>query len=290
MSNIFDDNRYARTYGAAVGEAGAIIELTINVDQPIELGDFVRSFTALASEYERFAKEREPDTRNHATLYVSQVRQGSIIADLVPALNTFAAIADHMGHIVTVEDFVRRYGGRLLAYARAGGRVEDASKQELKDFNAQVAAIANHPGSTLEMAAIDVRDGKRRIRAAFKFNTTQARMIQDQTEIHAVEIEHANRSDHERVLMVFTRSDVGTPPVGQGTGERVRIESLSTQSRPLIYASDLAESAIKHHIVDAEENVFKKGFVVDVNVENRNGKPWAYRVTALHQVIDIDDD
>jgi hypothetical protein len=41
---------------------------------------------------------------------------------------------------------------------------------------------------------------------------------------------------------------------------------------------------------EADDNVYKKGFVVDVNVQLVNGKPAAYRVTNVHQVIDLPSD
>jgi hypothetical protein len=37
----------------------------------------------------------------------------------------------------------------------------------------------------------------------------------------------------------------------------------------------------------ADENVFKKGFVVDVNVRSIGGRPIAYAVTNVHQIIDL---
>ena len=40
----------------------------------------------------------------------------------------------------------------------------------------------------------------------------------------------------------------------------------------------------------ASENIFKKGFVVDVDIETRQGRPVAYRVKNVHQVIDLPDD
>jgi len=58
----------------------------------------------------------------------------------------------------------------------------------------------------------------------------------------------------------------------------------------LIYASDLAEQRITHEITEADDNVYKKGLVVDVNVEMRAGKPVAYRVTNFHDIIDLPDD
>ena len=41
---------------------------------------------------------------------------------------------------------------------------------------------------------------------------------------------------------------------------------------------------------DAEENIYHKGFVVDVNLQTRGGKPVAYAITHVHQVIDLPQD
>ncbi len=90
--------------------------------------------------------------------------------------------------------------------------------------------------------------------------------------------------------MIFTRSDIGTAQVGKPSGERVKIEEISAKPLALIYASDLAEQRIKHEIREADDNVYEKGFVVDVNVRSSNGKPAAYAVTHVHQVIDLPDD
>jgi hypothetical protein len=57
----------------------------------------------------------------------------------------------------------------------------------------------------------------------------------------------------------------------------------------LVYASELAEERIKHEIREAEDNLFKKGFVVDVNIVTKSGKAVAYRVTNLHHLIDPPD-
>jgi hypothetical protein len=55
--------------------------------------------------------------------------------------------------------------------------------------------------------------------------------------------------------------------MGKRTGERVAIEEISPRDLPLIYASDLAEQRIKHEVREADDNVYKKGFIVDVNVQ-----------------------
>lgn len=285
------DNGQLRPYAQAMERGQPYIRLRLEVPEAIELGNFVSAFTSLAGEYDRYMRGHHPATAPDASLFVSEVRKGSIEAILIPMLATLPAVVDNMSQVLTVEDFVRRYGARLSRFLRpTPAPREDTTKSELKDFAEQVAAIASVPGSNIEIAAIEIKDGDHKVKAAIKFNTTQAREIEENVAVANKALEHRSRADHSRVLMVFTRSDVTTVAVGKSTGERVKIESLSDRSLPLIYASELAEEQIKHEITEAEDNVFKKGFVVDVNVESRQGRPVAYRVTHLHQVIDIEDD
>lgn len=266
------------------------ISLKLDVPNAVELGDFVAAFTSLASEFDRFVRGADPNAAGKATLFVREVRQSSILAILIPWLPTLAVIADDMGRVLVVEQFVKLYGRRLGLFAHPKPDVPaDTKLNELKDFSEQVAAIANNPGSTLEIAAIEVTDGEHITKAAFKFDTSQARTIRDQVGIARQRIEQRGGETSERVLMVFTRTDIGTPALGQNTVERVKIEFLSDKSLPLVYASDLAEERIKYEITEARDNVYKKGFMVDVIVETRNGKPVAYKVAHVHQVIDLED-
>ena len=68
------------------------------------------------------------------------------------------------------------------------------------------------------------------------------------------------------------------------------IEAISEKYRPLVYASKLAADRIKDEIRNSPGNIYKKGFDVDVNVETKQGRPVAYRVTHVHDVIDMADD
>ncbi|WP_125469945.1 hypothetical protein [Caulobacter vibrioides] len=287
------DNSKLRSYGAAMEHGQPFIRLRLDVKEPIELTDFVSTFTSVAAEYERFIKTERPDRPGEATLFVKEVRAGSIIADLVPFLATAGGaetIVKVLDGANTVAEFVEHYGGRLSAFLKPGGRVEGAGKGELKDFYDQVAAVAATPQSSLEIAAFEIENGAYKAKAAFKFDTSQAREIRERVEEQKVLVDHKSGANHPRVLMVFTRSDVRSQAIGKRSGELVKIEALSPKSLPLIYASELAEQQIKHEITEAEDNVFKKGFVVDVSAEVRGGKMIAYRVTELHQVIDLDDE
>lgn len=285
------DNVEWRTYAAAMERGQSVIELKLDVEQAIELDDFVGAFTALGAEYDRFMRQVHPDVKADASLYVKQVEKGSIIAHLVPWIPVMVMTASHMEQALIMEDFVRRWGGRLTSYLRPGGRVEDATKGELSDMIDQVAAIANNPGSNLQLAVVKLKNGEKTATASFKFDTSESRAIRDRALEHKREIDHQSHTPHSRVLMVFTRSDVKTVPIGKKSGELVEVEQIEPgRSLPLIYASDLAEERIKHEIREAEDNVYKKGFIVDVDVTTRRGRSVGYSVLNFHQVIDLPDD
>src|SRR5579864_2600091 len=101
------DSPELSAYARAMAGGEPYIEMTLNVDQPIELSDFVTAFTALGAEYDRFARATEHD--EHATLYVSEVRPGSIKAILLPILHVLGVTGDIAGRVVALEEFVRRY-------------------------------------------------------------------------------------------------------------------------------------------------------------------------------------
>lgn len=153
-----------------------------------------------------------------------------------------------------------------------------------------VTAIANDPDGRATLQAVAFEDGAKKVKAAISFDTSEAREAQRQIEAQRRSLETSSSADHQRMLMVFTQSNVKDVATGKRTGERVLIEDISQRDLPLIYASELAEQRIKHEVRDADENVYKKGFIVDVNVQLAGGRPAGYRVTNLHQVIDLPSD
>jgi len=273
-----------------MGEHPAHIILNLKTKEPIELGDFVGAFVALGNDYERFTSERGIDDKGEAKIYVKEVRAGSIEADLIPWLSIFAPFIADMEKAIIVEDFVRRWGARLIDLLQGNKSELPSSSSELKDWSRMVEAIANDPDGKATISAAVFEDGKREIRAAVEFDTHQARKALAVIEERRKELELQGVEPYQRALMVFTRSDVNDADINKRSGERVKIEEIHNRSLALMYGSELAEDRIKHEIREADENVFKKGFVVDVMVKLRNGNPVAYSVVHVHDVIDLPDD
>ena len=273
----------------AVG--GAHIIITLDTKEPIEIGDFVSVFTSVSNQYVKFISANYPELTPDAKLFVREIKEGSIIADLIPFAPLFgaAAIVPILTQMDAIIEFVQKYGGKIKKYINKKDE-NSASPSDLKDFLGTVKAIANDPNGKAALEAAHFADDKREIRASLVFSTPDARAALEAIEEHQRRLETRDHETQTRVLMAFTQSNIKNSPVEKRTGERVVIEDISPSDLPLVYASDLAERKIKHEIREADENVFKKGFIVDVSVLRKNDKPAAYRVTNLHQVIDLPGD
>lgn len=282
--NNLRDNLDCPTYLQLMAESRAQIVLNLSLDQPAELNDFVGAFVALSSQFERFIRAAHPDLTSDARVFVREIRPGSIEAVLLPLLT----VIDTMDKVRIVTEFVEFYRKRISFYLKSGGRAPDASRGELQDLLDTVEVVANDPKGQSRIQAVEFEDKKTGVRAALKFDTKQARRAREQLLEHKREIETPNPVEHERVLMWFKRTDIGDATVGKRSGERVVIESISPKDLPLIYASELAEQRIKSEIRESSDNIFKKGFSVDVRVDTRGDRPVSYSVTQVHQIIDLD--
>ena len=94
----------------------------------------------------------------------------------------------------------------------------------------------------------------------------------------------------KNVLMVFWQSNLKEADIGKRSGEKVLIEDVTRTPLAIVYDSDLAEEKIKGIIRDGDQNIYKLGFYVTCRVERLNDRPVAYRISEVHDVIELPDD
>ncbi|MBB4096977.1 hypothetical protein [Sphingomonas kyeonggiensis] len=268
-----------------MGDDSAHVRLTLDTDEPISLSDFVGTFVGIESQFEKFIAAQRPDLRGESEFFVKEVRKGSIEADLIvlAAISAGAGFPELPGLIDALDKtqiltkFVGDLRDRIAPYFIRGGRDPKASKSDLSDFYKVVSAMVRDPKGRMNLETAVYEDGKRDVRAAFKFSSSDARTAQGEISEHRRELEAKSDSDYERVLLRFVRPSVEKGKPGKKGGERGVIEKLHKRALPIVYASDLAEQRIRHEKLQVEGNVFRTLFDVDVNVElNANGKPLAY--------------
>jgi hypothetical protein len=277
-------------YFQLMSEHPAHLTLKLDTSEPVEIGDFVGAFTSLANEFERYVETTYPGAKADTRFYVKEVRNGCIEADLVTGIhNLVTAAITHMDQILILEEFVRRWGVQFRWL-----RDNDAPKgelettQQLRDFYKAAKSISCDPTASHRLEAAIFDDGNKKIRAAFQFTSIEARTVEQNIEDRQKLLSASTTEQRKRVLMVYTRTDVHDATINKKSGERVVIQDISPKDFSVMYASEMAEQEIREQIRDADENVYKKGFVVDVIIQMLGDKISAYAVSAFHSVIDLD--
>lgn len=258
----------------------------IDTQNFVELSDFVGSLVGIENQFNKYLQSQRLESECDAKFLVRELRKGSLIVEIIPVL---LPLLETVQHVSLIDDFLTKWSERIERYFEKGGRDETANRSDLSDVVGAVVAIANDPDGTAQLDYVSHRDGVKQTETIFKFKTADAKTAIQELEFHQIELEAVDDINHARVSMFFERASRSIAKVGKRSGERVVIEVISKEPKSLIYASQLAEEQIKDELVNADENLFKKAFIVDVNTELRNGKPWAYRVTHLHQVIPFDE-
>ena len=274
------------SYSGLMKDGAAYLELKIDLQEPAELFDLVRAFTSLGKQFDDYIKTEHPDYAGETKIYVKQIRQGSIIAELLPIIQP---LIQNMDSVIIIDQFIERYGGRLNKYMR-GSKDETASKSDIDDIMGQVTAIAKDPNGSVALSSVEIDKTKTRIRASIKFNSEESRRIEDAAYSHKRQIEAKAYETINNSLMVFWQSNLKETDVGKRTGEKVIVEDVHGKPLAVVYDSDLAEDRIKHETKSGDRNLYKLGFYIDGRVERLNGRPVAIRVAEVHTIIDLPDD
>lgn len=260
--------------------------LTIDTQQPVEISDFIGVLNGINNQFNKFVKDNYPDIQDSSKFYLTEVRKGSAVMDLLPSLYP---LIEHINHANIIDTFVTSWGTRLTTYFSEKGRDKKATKSDLKDVLDTVKAIASDPQAKQSIEYVKHVDGIKKTKTIIKFETPQAKTALIEASEHIIELEAINNAEHERVTMFFERPSKIDSSIGRRSGEKVIIEDISSKSKPLIYASEMAEQRIKHELNNSDDNPFKKAFIVDVNVEMRKDTIWAYKITHVHQIIPVEE-
>lgn len=270
------------SYSDVMGASDAYFEVTLDLSDPIEVGDFAAFFAGLAGQFDDWLASTHPDLKGTAKLYVREVRHGSIVAQMFPFIQDAIGVMD--GTLIVLgfgAIFSKRIRGLI-----AGHFISDGKKSDIKQVGQTIRGVAHDKDGDFRLKSFTYEKGLWKERVELEFNTKEARQAVATLELQKRSLDKKDHVDYERVLMRFTRSDIGDAEVGKRSGELAVIEHIQAKPLPIAYGSELAEERLKDEIRD-HESVYYKGFVVDVNVEQSNGRNVAYSVTHVHQVIDL---
>lgn len=275
----------AISYSQLMREGNSYLTITLDLEEPIEIGDFAALFAGMGGQFDAYLKENFPDLKGRAQMYVKEVRKGSVVADLMPNIPD---LIGYMDGILIVLGFGSLFSKRVRALV-AGKHLDDASKADLKEIGKTIRALSNDTGGQMTVESVKYEQGVWHKHVEISLSTVEARKAEDTIAEQKKLLDSVSNVDHERVLLTFERSRKSDTELDK-TGELVVIEEINEKPKALIYGSGMVEQEIKHEIREADDNIYKKGFIVDANVRLRSGRIVGYVVTHVHQIIDLPDD
>ena len=247
------------------------LEVGYKYGEPIALRALTNSLNSFAAEYN--AAQKRADSKfagKEAQLYVSRIREGSIIAELTPyvlagktLMENSNTVLDFCGHLKAGLDFLQ---GLKETW-------DEGNKKSAENLAKIVAPAAHDPAATVTFQApVTVGSG-----ATFNLtiNYTGAEKIQKRAKTYIQELEApAENIVYETELSWYqARNDVLSK-----SGDRAIIEALSEKPVKVMFATD----AIKNQILAEDHNLFKRAYVVDVVAEFRGKSPKLYRIIKIH--------
>lgn len=249
--------------------------------KPIEMKDFVATMNSLAYLFEGFVKENADSTEGRkAKLYVEKIEQGCIEIFLQEVVTACA--------IPFIENFnpimcFAEYLGGLVKNAILGRNETKLSISELKALSDLFSINAADPHGITEFGAIK-RDNPNYSFNNCTFNFQDSNTAQNQVKraIEEKELESPTEKVYERQLMTIfqMRRNMDT-----NTGNKATIDVLSKKPLSIVFETD----ELKRQILNNDENPTKQAYLVDVVIQTIGGKPVAYKVMALHDVIPMED-
>jgi hypothetical protein len=267
-------------------EGTPFVELRIDLKEPAELSKLVGFFASIANQFETFIKKEHPNLKGGAQLFVKDIRQGSIIVELIPVI---LPLIENMDRLLVIDGFVRRFGGLINLYT-TGQKQEDLPKNEIKDLMNAVTLIATDPDAKSVISSVEFHQTKATTRFAIEFDTQGAKKAEETLEQQRLAIDLAAYEVFENKMLVFVRTSVKAAKTGERTDLKAIIEAIHPKPLSVTYETDLARERIEAEIREDELNVYRKGFFVDVYAERLRGKPVAYRISAVRDIITLPDE
>ena len=129
---------------------GAHLTVTLDLKDPIELGDFARLFAAVGDQFEAHIQLEHPDLEGEVKFYIVEIRDGSIIADIVPMVRDLIGIADD---VLIVAGFAKRIRTLVNRYTK-GEKDPGATKKDLDDVVDLCRSVAHDTEGTARIESV----------------------------------------------------------------------------------------------------------------------------------------
>lgn len=270
----------------------ARLQLHLEISRPVELVELTLAFSSFARQYRKYLlrnmkQSRKDITDDDVKLYVTEIRSGSIVAEMAGATEMFGALMSVLDYAKLFVEYTK-YWKETIDYFRGHGQpAAQYTKSDCDDVENLCRLVAENKGGRLNLDTIEYQrtDGDEPVRH-LRMTFGQQECIEAQ--IGALRekqrLDAAGTADYPAVIMRWYQTNVGKAKSEGRTGDRAIIDDIVPgKDLPAYFASE-----IDHQKVDMLDEPYRRLFVVDVNVRKVRGEPKAYTIMRVRDILDPD--
>jgi hypothetical protein len=257
-----------------------ILRIHIENSQPVEVADFTKTMNAFGALFASFAqKNGKSKEEANAKLYVSKIIEGSIDIHLVelatmgiiPFVENSNLILDFAKHIKSIYDY----------YVKGASFKPELTPADLRNVHDMVSVPANDRNGVMSVQVIRGNVDSI-LYSGCTFNYIEGNGIQNKSDYEQKEIRSVsdNGDVYKKQLM-----SIYQVRKGEGVGNKAIIDAISSKALALLFDSKVLED----EILRSDINPIKSAYYVDVMILTAQGRPAAYKVMALHDIISLDE-
>lgn len=252
--------------------------LHIDSSKPIDMNDFTRSLNAFGSLFTSFANKQGYGDMN-AKLYISKIQEGSIdiimdaivgSASCIPFIEQANVFFEFVSYLNTVKNYILKHHKSPDGFSYADKKAfHDSLDMVTKNEGVMnVCTIQGHNVNQTFNNCNFITPNGTNLQEDLGIEMKQDMIPQTTEKIFRRELLELNQiSDKEN-----TRSNKGT------------IGNLHKKELVLFFDSE----ELKQKIIHCDANPLDKCFLVDVIIQELKGKPFAYKIVNLHEIVSID--
>ena len=262
-----------------------ILRINIRNAEPVDLLDFTDSCTAFAEEFRRFGAATDGEEGlEPPRLLIKEVRSGSIEMDLVPAIYAAGAVVMSnpvaaLSALNTTVSFFKNVSG-IVRWLRGHAPAPETppDSRTLENIERWIEPIAKDAGASLTLNVMHVTvNGD--VNAPIILNSEDANVAQNVSRRKRKEMTTPRSGDlREQVLLRWHQSRNSV----LGRGDMAIIESISPKPLRVVFQ----DKGMKSMLLAADENMFKRPYLVDVIIDSIEGVPKLYRIVGIEPMDD----
>lgn len=255
------------------------LEIKIQHSNSIDIVDLNKFLLGLSSLYIKSSKENNIPKSDSLQLKIKEVRSGSSIFELIPDIAAGVIFPAHEIDSLTLFTAFLQTTTNYFVNERKTLAPENLTKQELQHIKAISDIVAKDHGVNSFVEIAPVQNAQKIINNTYHLNFAGANILSNQIAELISSIDQKKDSTFTEKLLQITQLSTVTNDKRVNKGV---IEDFSNEALQIKFSSE----SDRKKILELNDNVFKKIFLVSGKALQKSGKYIYYIVDSIEDSID----